>query len=611
MSPALVRPLITAIGLWLVCLECSAQARIANSEDGVLTLVAQDSVNLLEVDGLAFNSGGRLFAALEINGPTGGLVYIDKSDGDVVRLLSDIPRADQLAFDPSGNLYISSEINPGATSQRIYRATVQYGADGIPIGATASPVTTSLAVDNPEGVVVLDQASVYGPIGDLVVAEDIASGRLLQITPAGNSSVLVDAGAGLARPEGLAFGDFGGALAPALYVAETGKDRILRIDADGGISVLGNPASVGLDAPDNIEFGWDGYLYVTEDKSSGRVLRIAADGTHSVVATGFYYPQGLAFDPSTGHLYIGEQGVATVHRIQWSTAYRQAHLSVQLYDDGAGTPPDGQPWLIYASDGLLTGGVASRTVSTGGVELLTDASVSAGFSNYIPNPFDLSSSTLKNAAFPALDRAAGYELRFQLQLTAESHLAAERAGYSLTVISQDLLGVEIGFWEDEIWVQSGPDFNHAEGASFDTTAKEITYRLAVANNSYTLYADGSSILNGQLRNYASFGAPYNLPDFVYLGDNTSRAGASSVLGKVAVWGIGNVPVILPPTITSAPSTSAEVDTPYSYDTNNTVEADGTAPLTFSLISGPAGMTVSAAGLVTWTPSPAQEGDQAV
>ncbi|MCP4191192.1 MAG: hypothetical protein GY768_11260 [Planctomycetaceae bacterium] len=33
-----------------------------------------------------------------------------------------------------------------------------------------------------------------------------------------------------------------------------------------------------------------------------------------------------------------------------------------------------------------------------------------------------------------------------------------------------------------------------------------------------------------------------------------------------------------------------------YDVDNTVEASGTAPISFSLVSGPAGMTVSAACL---------------
>ena len=50
---------------------------------------------------------------------------------------------------------------------------------------------------------------------------------------------------------------------------------------------------------------------------------------------------------------------------------------------------------------------------------------------------------------------------------------------------------------------------------------------------------------------------------------------------------------------------------YAYDADDTVEASGTAPITFALTSGPPGMTVSGTGLVTWTPTAAQEGSHPV
>jgi hypothetical protein len=57
----------------------------------------------------------------------------------------------------------------------------------------------------------------------------------------------------------------------------------------------------------------------------------------------------------------------------------------------------------------------------------------------------------------------------------------------------------------------------------------------------------------------------------------------------------------PPTITSAPVTTAEVGQPYSYQ----AIATGTAPITWSLVSPPSGMTIgSTTGLVTWTPNTA-------
>ena len=53
-----------------------------------------------------------------------------------------------------------------------------------------------------------------------------------------------------------------------------------------------------------------------------------------------------------------------------------------------------------------------------------------------------------------------------------------------------------------------------------------------------------------------------------------------------------------PTITSTPVTTALRGQPYAYS----VVASGSAPLAFSLVTGPAGMGVnSATGLVSWTP----------
>ena len=68
---------------------------------------------------------------------------------------------------------------------------------------------------------------------------------------------------------------------------------------------------------------------------------------------------------------------------------------------------------------------------------------------------------------------------------------------------------------------------------------------------------------------------------------------------------------IPPTITSTASTEATADQPYSYDADSQLEAAGTDPITYSLVSGPTGMSVSNGGLVSWTPSAAQVGSHSV
>jgi predicted transcriptional regulator len=68
----------------------------------------------------------------------------------------------------------------------------------------------------------------------------------------------------------------------------------------------------------------------------------------------------------------------------------------------------------------------------------------------------------------------------------------------------------------------------------------------------------------------------------------------------------------PPRITGAPPLRAAVGQPYAYVVGVEDEYPANDPHTFSLITGPEGMTVdSATGLVAWTPTEAQRGDHAV
>lgn len=62
----------------------------------------------------------------------------------------------------------------------------------------------------------------------------------------------------------------------------------------------------------------------------------------------------------------------------------------------------------------------------------------------------------------------------------------------------------------------------------------------------------------------------------------------------------------PPVISSQPVTSAGEGRPYSYQVQAS-DSDGDAPLSFSLLQSPAGMNISGAGLIGWTPGLNQSG----
>ncbi len=98
-----------------------------------------------------------------------------------------------------------------------------------------------------------------------------------------------------------------------------------------------------------------------------------------------------------------------------------------------------------------------------------------------------------------------------------------------------------------------------------------------------------------------------------------QAGSQSVVVRVVdgqggfatqSWSVTVRPVNVPPNITSAPPTAAAAGTAYAYAVR-AADPDGDA-LTFRLTTAPAGMTIDpATGLIQWTPTSAQVGNQAV
>lgn len=212
--------------------------------------------------------------------------------------------------------------------------------------------------------------------------------------------------------------------------------------------------------------------------------------------------------------------VAVIGSVDGCTAH-----ATTLYDGSLHTAPETQGWLAFAE----LGGTASRMTASGTTTFSTtsNSTIQAGYSNY-------AGPVLLNPVFPMLDRVAGYTVTLDMRVLSESHVSGNRSGVSLLVLSDDLLGIEVAFWEDEVWVQSGPDFFHAEGALFDTTAAMTRYDVTILGSDYSIAADGNLLFGGSLRNYSSFGLPYSLPNYLFVGDNTTSASGSFEIERLVV-----------------------------------------------------------------------------
>jgi hypothetical protein len=180
-------------------------------------------------------------------------------------------------------------------------------------------------------------------------------------------------------------------------------------------------------------------------------------------------------------------------------------------------------------------GAASVAFSEGATVLDTSSSGSDTFAGWI-------SSQATTDGFPILDRTAGIQVNFTLQVESEIHARDNRSGFSLILLDQDAKGIELSFWENEVWVQNDPVtgglFTHGESAPF-STADLADYQVTIVGDTYTLTANSQPLLSGPVRDYRSFEGfpdPYETPNFLFLGDDTTSAGSRVHLRSLSVTG---------------------------------------------------------------------------
>ncbi len=238
-----------------------------------------------------------------------------------------------------------------------------------------------------------------------------------------------------------------------------------------------------------------------------------------------------------------------------------------LYDGALGTLPGAQRMLY-------------RTLPENGAQ--ATQSVANGKTTLDTTPNRLETAGYFGLFVPDLSRQAGLRVSFRLQVRSEAHNTpaqnnddnsdgkADRAGLSIIVLANDKKGIEIGFWEDRIWAQEGGSgitlFTQAESASYNTLATLTIYDLRILNDTYTLSADGTPILTGPVRDYSAFSGvidPYEIPNLIFVGDDTSSAQANIDLARVEI-GVPApdvTPTPPPTTVTPTPPPATVTPTP--------------------------------------------------
>ena len=211
-----------------------------------------------------------------------------------------------------------------------------------------------------------------------------------------------------------------------------------------------------------------------------------------------------------------------------------------------------EPIPYFLSEGqtlIPTGRTFAANASTGYAGF-TNYTIDVDFENIdLTNIEDAINLRPVNPNFPSLNPDEGFTVAFDLAILEESS-NPNRAGFSLIVVSSDTSReIELGFKAEganRVFAQSS-NFQEAESSNsnflnFSTTQ---TYWLNVSGNTYSLAANGVQVLSGSLRDYnfdpttsdppLPEGAnPYNIANFIFLGDNTDQAHARFNLGETNI-----------------------------------------------------------------------------
>ena len=116
-----------------------------------------------------------------------------------------------------------------------------------------------------------------------------------------------------------------------------------------------------------------------------------------------------------------------------------------------------------------------------------------------------------------------------MSLLSERRVARnQEAGFSWIVLSDDLLGVDLGLGASEVFARSS-ELERAEenrDLPFRIDKEYADFELDIQENEYRLSANEQEILVGSLRDYSDAGQPYTVPNLLFFGDNAESAGAS-------------------------------------------------------------------------------------
>jgi hypothetical protein len=246
-----------------------------------------------------------------------------------------------------------------------------------------------------------------------------------------------------------------------------------------------------------------------------------------------------------GHVSTLAVGVALLALL--TTAPAEAATTV-LYDPAlsVNSMPDQQGWQLGAfSPDLVVDTTAG--VGSGVLNIDTMLDIDDYFGYFTHNP--ITGAALGSLPSYTLDRQTGFTLTFHAAIHDEDHSGPSgpnRGGFSVLFVSTDATkALEIAFRADQLFSYNS-DFTIGESA-VRNTAPMTRYDVVVLGDAYAMFADAdfnAPILTGALRDYTGFAGlsvpflgtvdPYEKPNMIFFGDDTTSARADVSVGPISV-----------------------------------------------------------------------------
>jgi sugar lactone lactonase YvrE len=264
--------------------------------------------------------------------------------GVVSIFASPVANPSGLALDGQGNLYVSSDTNPGTVSKITSNGSISLFATGL---------------NHPDGLA-------FGPNGDLFIG-DRGTNRVMRVPTSGGQATVF--ATGLANPMDVEFDQTG-----RLFVANYDTGTIAVVDSSGVVSTFAS----GLTNPAGLAFDSQNQLYVA-DFGANQIVKLdnpapptpTTTSTSTPTSTPTVMPELTMTPTSTpppiaDHLTINGGALTTTStnvRLDvsaWNASGGQDGLSMSFSNDGT-TWSD---WKSYAPSALwqLTGGDGEKTV---------------------------------------------------------------------------------------------------------------------------------------------------------------------------------------------------------------------------------------------------------